>query len=189
MMRFTSITALLAASILLGACSFVSQAYYDFNDYVSLDGGSGVVHGGATLTVYFGFDSAAVSGEAKSDLGVLAANVSGRDSIGLAITGHTDTSGDAAYNQDLSLRRANAVRDELVSLGVASGQAHVSVNAEGESNPAVKTGDGVAEAANRRVTIQAVTKGGGAAYMGHMRGSNCPEILGVDAFCAWPENS
>ena len=69
------------------------------------------------------------------------------------VTGHTDTAGDAAYNIDLSQRRANAVRDALLAAGINSDRARVEIFAEGESSPAVKTGDDVPERLNRRVTV------------------------------------
>ena len=66
-------------------------------------------------------------------------------------TGHTDTSGPDTYNMALSLRRANAVKDALVRDGVP--ERDISVVGLGESQPLVKTADGVREAQNRRVEI------------------------------------
>jgi hypothetical protein len=69
----------------------------------------------------------------------------------ISLRGHTDTSGNAAYNQALSERREQAVTDELVRQGVpADAIAGVAV---GETDPAVPTGDGVPEEQNRRVEI------------------------------------
>jgi OOP family OmpA-OmpF porin len=71
--------------------------------------------------------------------------------VDYSVTGHADRAGPEAYNLDLSLRRANAVRDALIQRGVkASG---ISVAGRGEAEPAVPTADGVPEAANRRVEI------------------------------------
>ncbi len=67
------------------------------------------------------------------------------------VIGHTDTSGSLAYNVRLSERRAKAVADALVGLGVNQGV--MSVDWKGESQPAVQTGDGVKEPLNRRTTI------------------------------------
>lgn len=161
MKRLSSIGTLIVASFMLSACSFMADAYYEFNDYMSLKSGSPNAVSGAVLTVYFGFDSASITEEADADLKILATNVGDRGDIGLIITGHTDTSGDDTYNKALSLRRAEAVRDELVELGVAANATSVDVYADGEESPAVDTGDGVAEAANRRVTIEAIVLGGG----------------------------
>jgi OOP family OmpA-OmpF porin len=67
------------------------------------------------------------------------------------VVGHTDTSGSGAYNARLSERRAKAVADALVGMGVV--QTALSVDWKGESTPAVATGDGVKEPLNRRSTI------------------------------------
>jgi outer membrane protein OmpA-like peptidoglycan-associated protein len=69
----------------------------------------------------------------------------------IIVTGHADTSGPPAYNMALSLRRANAVRDALVREGVSA--IAITVVGKGESEPLVRTGDGVREPQNRRVEI------------------------------------
>ena len=69
----------------------------------------------------------------------------------VAVVGNTDTSGSPAYNVRLSERRAKAVADAMVGLGVA--QTALSVDWKGETAPAVATGDGVKEPLNRRSTI------------------------------------
>ena len=69
----------------------------------------------------------------------------------VVVVGHADRSGSDAYNVRLSERRAKAVADALVGLGVASGK--LSVDWKGESQPAVPTPDGVKEPLNRRATI------------------------------------
>ena len=67
------------------------------------------------------------------------------------VVGHTDLSGSDAYNDDLSIRRAEAVADLMVGLGINRGQ--MTISAEGEGNPRVPTQDGVREPQNRRVEI------------------------------------
>ena len=69
----------------------------------------------------------------------------------VTVVGHTDTSGSAAYNVRLSERRAKAVADALVGMGVA--HSTMSVDRKGTTQPAVATGDGVKEPLNRRSTI------------------------------------
>lgn len=67
------------------------------------------------------------------------------------VVGHTDAVGDQAYNQQLSLRRARAIRDRLVQDGVDP--AAITVTGRGQLDPAVKTAEGVGQALNRRVEI------------------------------------
>jgi len=67
------------------------------------------------------------------------------------VIGHTDTLGDKTYNQQLSMRRARALRDRLVKDGLAA-QA-IAVAGRGQLDLAVKTADGVSEPRNRRVEI------------------------------------
>lgn len=70
----------------------------------------------------------------------------------ISVRAHTDTSGSSDYNQALSERREQAVANELIRQGVPAEA--VAGEALGESDPAVPTGDGVPEQANRRVDIQ-----------------------------------
>ena len=67
------------------------------------------------------------------------------------VVGHTDTSGSRAYNQNLSVRRANDAVEELVRQGVA--RATISAEGKGETQPFVPTGDGVREQLNRRTEV------------------------------------
>jgi len=67
------------------------------------------------------------------------------------VIGHTDTMGVQSYNQQLSLRRAKAIRDRLVHDGLSA--ASISVAGRGELDPAVKAGPNVREPRNRRVEI------------------------------------
>lgn len=71
---------------------------------------------------------------------------------GVDIIGHADRAGSAVSNVDLSLRRAEAVRDALVARGVP--ESLLSLHAVGEGDPLVPTADGVAEPQNRFVEIQ-----------------------------------
>ncbi len=69
----------------------------------------------------------------------------------ITVSGHTDTVGPIAYNRTLSLNRARAVADFLVSRGVK--QALIEITYHGKENPFIPTPDGVAEPRNRRVEI------------------------------------
>ena len=69
----------------------------------------------------------------------------------VAVTGYTDTDGAPAYNQQLSLRRADAVKNALVSNGVAP-QA-ITVNGSGERGLLIDTPDQTKNEKNGRVQI------------------------------------
>jgi outer membrane protein OmpA-like peptidoglycan-associated protein len=103
-----------------------------------------------TYLIFFDWDSATLSDRARSIVDDAALNAhTGVTKID--VSGHTDTSGKASYNQGLSERRANAVADALVSKGVARNT--ISVHAYGDTQPVVATGPGVREVQNRRVEI------------------------------------
>ena len=70
----------------------------------------------------------------------------------IVATGYTDLFGSAAYNQKLSERRADTVKQELIRLGVPA-SAIVAIG-RGEANPLAPTKDGVREPQNRRVEIR-----------------------------------
>jgi OOP family OmpA-OmpF porin len=71
----------------------------------------------------------------------------------ITLVGHADRSGPDAYNQGLSERRANAVRDYLVTQGNLN-PSDITTSGRGETDPRVPTPDGVREQENRRVEIQ-----------------------------------
>jgi OOP family OmpA-OmpF porin len=81
------------------------------------------------------------------DLEVLRAN----PSVRVRVDGHTDSDGSAAYNQDLSLRRATAVRDFFVSQGLDSNR--FKVQGFGESQPVAPNDSRANKRLNRRVEL------------------------------------
>jgi hypothetical protein len=101
--------------------------------------------------VFFDWDRSNLSQQAVQTIGQAAAAYKQRGSARITATGHTDTSGPESYNMALSLRRANAVKAELVRQGVPADA--IAVVGRGESQPLVATGDGVREPQNRRVEI------------------------------------
>jgi len=105
----------------------------------------------ADYTVYFDLDSWTLTAE---DLTVITdvintARAGGQSRI--TVVGHTDTSGSAAHNKRLSVRRANVVVEALVDLGAR--RAAIQTSGVGESDLAVPTPDGTKEAKNRRAVI------------------------------------
>jgi OOP family OmpA-OmpF porin len=102
-------------------------------------------------TVTFAFDSAEVDQQARGIIRKAAQAARDDTGVDLVVTGYTDSTGTDAYNQTLSLRRAEAVRDVLVEMGVAGDR--IGVTARGKTRPAIDRGDQVRERANRRVVI------------------------------------
>jgi len=72
----------------------------------------------------------------------------------ITITGHTDNTGSADYNMKLSLRRAEAVRDHLVGLGIDPNK--LEVKGEGMSNPIADNSTEQGRAKNRRVEVEII---------------------------------
>jgi outer membrane protein OmpA-like peptidoglycan-associated protein len=101
--------------------------------------------------VSFAFDSARVTPAFRPTLSKLADILKKHDRNRVTIVGHTDSVGSPAYNEDLSLRRAEAVRAELVSQGVpASGLIALG---KGESQPRATNATEAGRQLNRRVEI------------------------------------
>lgn len=67
------------------------------------------------------------------------------------VVGHTDTSGSAAYNKKLSVRRAEAVKKSLVAKGIPAKA--VATEGKGDTQLLVQTGKNVREPSNRRAQI------------------------------------
>lgn len=103
------------------------------------------------FTVYFGFDKSSLDAAAMQVVDQAAARYAHTGTANVVVAGHTDKSGSPDYNQALSARRADAVRAALERKGVPASS--ITVQADGESDPAVATADGQREGRNRRVVI------------------------------------
>ena len=102
-------------------------------------------------TILFGFNSDALSDEAKATLDQVLAAWAGAKAERLVVSGHADLAGDKAYNEDLSERRAKAAVDYLVGQGFSADA--ITVRSFGELDPTVATADDTAETRNRRVVL------------------------------------
>jgi OmpA-OmpF porin, OOP family len=110
------------------------------------------------FTVFFDWDRANITPDGKQIIDAAAAYY--RQAQGsVQVTGHTDTSGSAAFNQKLSVRRAQNVATVLAQSGVP--QSAMNVTGVGQNDLKVPTPDGVREAQNRRTEV--VVGGAGAA--------------------------
>lgn len=101
--------------------------------------------------ILFATDSASVNSSIRGDLFTVADNLNRYPNSVVQVIGHTDNTGPAGYNQDLSQRRANAVADILVSGGVSGGR--ISSIGRGEDQPVASNYTAEGRAQNRRVEI------------------------------------
>ena len=102
----------------------------------------------------FDFDKSLVKPEGKAALDELLAKLAGMNTEVMVTVGHTDSVGSDAYNQRLSLRRAEAVKAYIVSKGVDA--ARVYTEGKGESQPIADNTTAEGRAKNRRVTVEVV---------------------------------
>jgi OOP family OmpA-OmpF porin len=102
--------------------------------------------------VLFDFDRSNVKPEAAAILDRLVAFMNENNDKKATLSGHTDSVGTEAYNQKLSERRVNSVRDYVVKKGVDSGR--ISGQGFGESKPIADNRTREGRAKNRRVEIK-----------------------------------
>ena len=104
-----------------------------------------------TYLVFFDWDRADLTDRARQIIAEAAQATTRTQVTRIEVSGHTDSSGTARYNQGLSVRRAQNVAAELVRLGVP--REAITTQGFGESRPLVQTAQGVREPQNRRVEI------------------------------------
>jgi outer membrane protein OmpA-like peptidoglycan-associated protein len=101
--------------------------------------------------VHFDFDKATLKPEGMSVLNQAAALLQKHERVVVEVAGHTDSVGSEKYNQGLSDRRANAVKDYLISKGVKASR--LSARGYGESRPVASNDTDEGRAENRRVEL------------------------------------
>jgi outer membrane protein OmpA-like peptidoglycan-associated protein len=104
-----------------------------------------------TFTLYFQFGSEDLTAESTTLVAATLRAVKERPVPDVLVVGHTDTTGPAASNFQLALRRAQTVRTLLMAAGLDDRA--VAVASHGESQPLVPTPDDTYEPQNRRVLI------------------------------------
>src|SRR5436853_4436235 len=104
--------------------------------------------------VLFDFDKSVVKPEGKSKLDDLSGKVRGVNLEVVIAIGHADSIGSDAYNQKLSVRRAESVKAYLVSKGIEANRIYT--EGKGKKQPVAdnRTRDGRAK--NRRVEIEVI---------------------------------
>ena len=101
--------------------------------------------------ILFATGSSAVRPDLVRDLGAVAGNLQAYPNSTIQVIGHTDSDGEAAFNQLLSESRANAVSSVLLNNGVAPGR--IQAFGRGESQPVASNLNPQGKAQNRRVEI------------------------------------
>jgi len=121
----------------------------------SLANETSIVNTGSELVVtlpqdvLFAVDSASLRPDLEADIRALGASLNRYPNSFVDIVGHTDNTGDASYNLDLSQRRANTVRNVLISTGVNGGR--LNAIGAGENSPVATNLSPEGRAKNRRV--------------------------------------
>lgn len=99
-------------------------------------------------TVYFEFDSSALTSQAMENLKAMASALKALNGTKLLIEGHADERGSNEYNLALAQKRADAIKEFLMSEGVS--EAAVQTASYGEERPAAEGHSEDAYAKNRR---------------------------------------
>lgn len=105
-------------------------------------------------TVYFGFKESAIDSESAQIVYAVADSVANCPQCRISLGGYTDANGTKARNEALAKRRAESVKEELMSRGVP--EANIIIDIFGKDKLKTPTKDGVKERSNRRVEIYVV---------------------------------
>ncbi|MEM7109445.1 MAG: OmpA family protein [Bacteroidota bacterium] len=106
--------------------------------------------------IHFGFDSAEIRITDELELRELVAYLKNHQKYSLVLIGHADERGSAAYNLELSLSRAKAVKSFLVTKGISRDR--IEVVGRGEKMPLSFGKDEASRSSNRRVAFKLVSK-------------------------------
>lgn len=104
-----------------------------------------------SYTLYFITEKDELTPESKLAMGQIKRELSQRAFPEITVIGHTDSAGSVAYNDALSLKRAETTRQLLVDAGIPSEL--IKSAGRGSREMLVKTGEGISEPRNRRVEI------------------------------------
>ncbi len=126
-----------------------SISYSAFSEYVPTPERPIVLH-----NVKFEFDKSRLTVRADSLLDLVAASLKMWPDVKVEIAGHCDWIGSEAYNQNLSIQRAEAVRDYLISKGVKA--ENLTFTGYGETKPMADNKTAEGRALNRRVELMRI---------------------------------
>lgn len=105
-----------------------------------------------SYTLYFTIGRTDLTPQSKAALNEVRDKIKGFPAAQVTVIGHTDRVGTPEANDALSLKRAGAVRDMLIEIGIA--RAAIEIVGRGEREPLIQTPDGKSEERNRRVEIK-----------------------------------
>ncbi len=100
----------------------------------------------------FELNSAKITASSRPTLDKLADSLNAQTDFNVEIAGHTDSSGSAEYNESLSDKRANSVREYLIEKGVAAER--LTSRGYGEIDPVASNETAAGRAMNRRVEFR-----------------------------------
>lgn len=126
-----------------------SVTYETYAEFIPTPERPIVLHG-----VKFEFDKSRLTVKADSLLDLVAASLKRRPDVKVQVVGHCDWVGTEAYNQRLSIRRAEAVRDYLISKGVQA--ENLTFTGFGETQPMADNKTATGRALNRRVELRRI---------------------------------
>jgi len=107
------------------------------------------------LGVEFASDSDAIAPASADTLKLAIEKLKRCEAISVNIDGYTDSTGPAKYNQELSQKRADAVKAYLIQNGI--GASRLSAKGDGETDPIASNGTIAGRAENRRVELSPST--------------------------------
>ena len=137
-----------------GNDSAMSDAAENFS--LELNGSSDDNTAGPLQTIYFDFDSSALTAAARATLEENANWLKMSDKVDIQIEGHCDERGGHQYNLALGERRARSVKDYLIALGV--NDSRVSIISYGKEKPVAFGHDEGAWSKNRRANFVVTAK-------------------------------
>lgn len=108
--------------------------------------------GARSYVMHFVFEKATLLPSAQETVNALLDDYNKRPAAEVIIIGHTDKAGDAKYNEELSQRRASAVRTLLLNKGVAA--AMIDMAWRGDREPLPETAGKISDPRNRRVEVK-----------------------------------